>query len=248
MLKRRFPLTHRFVAARFSANGALGLHLTIGVLLMVLSVWAFGEIAERIGPGSRLSMLDAALSQYFHGYAGSVWTGPLLMVTHAHSPFAVLFATAFLGWHLHRRGKRYWLFSMLTTVTGGIILNVLLKYIYQRARPSFNDPVLSSLTEYSFPSGHTMGATLFYGFIAAYLVCHLRSRAGRSLAVLGATVMVLLVAFSRVFLGAHYPSDVSAAMAEGVAWLSVCITAGATLRRRREAAGLDRTTGSSPDQ
>jgi membrane-associated phospholipid phosphatase len=46
--------------------------------------------------------------------------------------------------------------------------------------------------------------------------------------------MVLLVAFSRVYLGAHYVSDVLAAMAESVAWLAVCITAISTLRRRRE--------------
>ena len=47
--------------------------------------------------------------------------------------------------------------------------------------------------------------------------------------------MVLLVAFSRVYLGAHYVSDVLAAMAESIAWLAVCITAISTLRRRREA-------------
>jgi membrane-associated phospholipid phosphatase len=47
--------------------------------------------------------------------------------------------------------------------------------------------------------------------------------------------MVLLVAFSRIYLGAHYLSDVLAAMAEGCAWLAICITASATLRRRRAA-------------
>ena len=225
----------RFFAARFSATGEFGLYLTAGVLLMVFSVWIFGEIAEKIAPGSQLSMLDLQLSQYLHGYAASVWTGPLKMVTHAHSPGVVLLVTALLGWRLYRRGERYWLYAMLSTVTGGVILNVLLKYIYQRARPSFTDPVLGALTEYSFPSGHTMGATLLYGYIAAYVVSHVHSRAGRAATVLGAVVMVLLVAFSRVFLGAHYPSDVLAAMAEGVAWLSVCITACSTLRRRREA-------------
>ncbi|MNL81387.1 PAP2 superfamily protein [compost metagenome] len=50
--------------------------------------------------------------------------------------------------------------------------------------------------------------------------------------------MVLLVAFSRVYLGAHYVSDVLAAMAESVAWLAVCITGFSTLRRRKEARAL----------
>ena len=215
------------------------MHLTAGVALMAFSVWIFGEIAEKIGPGSALSLFDTQLSQYFHGFAGRVWTGPLKVLTNAHAPGWVLAVTALLGWRLYRQRERYWLYAMLSTVTGGVVLNLLLKYIYQRARPSFTDPVLAALTEYSFPSGHTMGATLLYGFIAAYVVCHVRSRAGRAAAVLGAVVMVLLVAFSRVYLGAHYLSDVLAAMAEGAAWLSVCITACSTLRRRREARGLD---------
>jgi undecaprenyl-diphosphatase len=45
--------------------------------------------------------------------------------------------------------------------------------------------------------------------------------------------MVLLVAGSRLYLGAHYLSDVLAGMLEGCAWLAICITGMATLRRRR---------------
>lgn len=240
MFNRFFPRAQQFVAARFSPHEELGLHLTAGVLLMALSVWIFGEIAEDAFGPSALTVLDMQLSQYFHSFKQSVWTGPLLVVTHMHAPGFILAASALLGWHLYRRAERYWLLAMLAAVTGGVILNVLLKYIYQRARPSFDQPVLTALTEYSFPSGHTMAATLFYGFIAAYVACQLRSRAARVAVCVAAACMALLVAFSRVYLGAHYLSDVLAAMAEGVAWLSVCITASSTLRRRREARGLDR--------
>lgn len=240
MFKQRFPRTHQFIAARFTPGEELGLHLTAGVLLMALSVWIFGEIADEAFEPGALSVLDLQLSRYFHTFKDTVWTGPLLVVTHAHAPGFILAATAVLGIILYRRRERYWLLAMFAAVAGGVILNVLLKYIYQRARPSFDNPVLTVLTEYSFPSGHTMGATLFYGFIAAYVACQLRSNAGRAAVFVAAACMALLVAFSRVYLGAHYPSDVMAAMAEGVAWLSICITASSTLRRRHERRGLDK--------
>jgi undecaprenyl-diphosphatase len=53
-------------------------------------------------------------------------------------------------------------------------------------------------------------------------------------AFLGAVVIVLSVGFSRIFLGLHYLSDVLGAMAAGVAWLALCLTAVETFRRGRE--------------
>ena len=51
---------------------------------------------------------------------------------------------------------------MIVRVAGGLTLNVLMKLAFHRARPSFDDPLLT-LTSYSFPSGHVAGSTLFYG-------------------------------------------------------------------------------------
>ena len=124
--------------------------------------------------------------------------------------------------------------ALLFSVPGGMLLNVALKHVFQRARPVFEDPLVT-LATYSFPSGHTMAATCFYGLLASYLVIARPVWSVRLGTVAACVVMVLLVAFSRVYLGAHYVSDVLAAMAESVAWLAVCITAISTLRRRREA-------------
>jgi undecaprenyl-diphosphatase len=117
-----------------------------------------------------------------------------------------------------------------------MLLNVALKHVFQRARPSFDDPLLSLLT-YSFPSGHTAAATVFYGLLACYLVRRAHAWRARVLIVLAAVAMVVLVALSRMYLGAHYLSDVLAAAAEGAAWLAICITAVSTLQRRRLARG-----------
>ena len=83
-----------------------------------------------------------------------------------------------------------------------------------------------------------MRSTCSLGFLACLLVRHVASAGKRIGIVAGATLMVVAVCFSRVYLGAHYLTDVLAGVAEGLAWLAVCITAVSSLRRRRDARGL----------
>jgi undecaprenyl-diphosphatase len=140
--------------------------------------------------------------------------------------------TSALAWVLWRRGAHYWLLALLLSVPGGMLLNVLLKHLYQRARPVFDEPLVS-LPTYSFPSGHTVAATLFYGLLAAYTVMTVQRWRTRLLAMAGAVLMVLLVALSRIYLGAHYPTDIVGAVLEGTGWLAFCVTGVSTWRRRR---------------
>jgi undecaprenyl-diphosphatase len=108
---------------------------------------------------------------------------------------------------------------------------VLLKHAYERARPVFDKPVVE-LATYSFPSGHTAGAVVFYGVLAAFLVSRFYDRRKRSACVIVAIAVVTLVAFSRLYLGAHYLSDVVAAACASTAWLVLCLSAVHHLVRR----------------
>ena len=106
-----------------------------------------------------------------------------------------------------------------------------LKVLFERERPPFRDRFIDETTK-SFPSGHSMGSLICYGLLAYVLVLVLRRAWVRLLAVSGLSVLVLAIGFSRIYLGAHYVSDVVGGYAVGGVWLAACITAVETVRRR----------------
>ncbi|XLZ72264.1 phosphatase PAP2 family protein [Massilia sp. SR12] len=212
----------------------LPLHLLAGFVLLILAATAFHTIADAaLGPGARLAALDAAVAHWLHVRASEPLTSIVLVFTHLHSTAGIAFLSLLLAWHLWRRQARYWLLALVLAVPPGMLLNVLLKHSFQRARPSFDAPLLT-LPTYSFPSGHTMAATVFYGVLACYLWRCAQSAVQRAGVAAGAVLMVGLVAFSRLYLGVHYLTDVVAGVLEGLGWLAVCVTAVSSLRRHRE--------------
>lgn len=221
-----------FLAARFSPAGAFGLQLTVGVALILLAALAFGALAEDVVRGTAITQVDVRLAHWFHARATPGFARAMLFITYWNGLAGSSVMVALLALWFRRRGDHAWLGLTLLAVPGGMLLNVVLKHVFQRARPSFHDPLLT-LETYSFPSGHTAAATVFYGLLACWLLTRARSWPMRVLVMLGAAAMIGLVALSRMALGVHYLSDVLAAMLESGAWLAVCITAVSTLRRRR---------------
>lgn len=218
------PAWLRFLRARLAPGSYLGLQLTAGALTLLAASWMFGSIADEIYEHETLTRFDTSLAEWLHGLATPGLTRAMLLVSDLHDlPAMTIFVSAgalLLIW------KRYWtwLLILLLTVPGGAALNAAMKHVFERARPQFDTPLIT-LTDYSFPSGHTCASTLFYGFIAALLIPRIASWEGRALAATAACCMVVLVAFSRLYLGAHFLSDVLAGFAEGVAWLALCLTA-----------------------
>jgi undecaprenyl-diphosphatase len=222
-----------FVEARLSPGGEFGLHLTIGMALLLAAGLVFHELAEAVMGQAAITVLDVQVAHWFNAHAFEPLTSLMMGISAMHSVAGMVLLFGLLAGYLWRRQARYWLLALAFAVPGGMVLNVALKFFFQRARPVFEDPLVT-LTTYSFPSGHTTAATCFYGLLVSYLVMARPAWSVRVGTVAFCLTMVLLVAFSRVYLGAHYVSDVLAAMAESVAWLAVCITAISTLRRRRE--------------
>lgn len=207
-----------------SARAALGWRLGLGALLLIAAAWMFGAIAEDVVTSDRLTVLDGDVAQWLHRHAQPTLTRAMLVWTNLHSTIAVGAYTAIvaLALALDRSWRRLTL--VVVAVGGGLALNVLMKLAFHRARPVFDDPLMS-LATYSFPSGHVAGSTIFYGLGVLWVFARTPRPLWRALALAGAALTILLVAFSRMYLGVHYLSDVGAAFAEGVAWLAICVGA-----------------------
>jgi membrane-associated phospholipid phosphatase len=119
---------------------------------------------------------------------------------------------------LIRRQRRLAAYLVVTGV-GALMLDPALKLIVGRLRPVVDVPVASALGN-SFPSGHTLGATVVYGALLLIFLPAV-SRRWRPVMISGFATIVLLVGFTRVALGVHYVSDVLAGWLLGLAWLGV---------------------------
>jgi membrane-associated phospholipid phosphatase len=204
-------------------SGAKGLHLLAGILVFTTMTLTLGEISEDIINHEPLTVADAQLSIWLHAHQSSVLTSMMFVSTSLGSTATVTGVSIALGLYLLWRRRFFWFTVLVSSAAGGALLNRLLKYAFHRPRPHFDDPILR-LTSYSFPSGHTMMATVLYGVVAAYLFTKTPQLYWRIVIILSASFVIALVGFSRIYLGAHFLSDVLGAMAEGLAWLSLCLS------------------------
>jgi membrane-associated phospholipid phosphatase len=233
-LQHRFRRELSFVQARLSPEGLFGLHLTIGTVVLVGAAWLFGGIVEDLITGDPLVLVDELISEWLRSHATPRFAMGMQFASALASATTVGILFALMSCVLLWKRLWYWLLGLVLVVAGGMLLNVMLKDLFGRARPGWADPLMA-LADPGFPSGHTMMATIIYGFIAIYLILGtgIASWPARFLIAIMTISLVFLVALSRMYLGAHYLSDVLAAMAAGMAWLALCLTAVETLRRHR---------------
>ena len=174
---------------------------------------------------------DHGLATWFHERL----TPTFVAVLHAFTEFGsgewigiVLFALVlFFAW------KRWWpsLVMLIVAVSGGMLLNEWLKLAVHRQRPFVAGPFVD-WSGYSFASGHVIAATLLYGQLLLFLLPLLKTRHWRVLCIFSAASLVFVVGFSRIALGAHFLTDVLAAIIFGIIWLTLCMPLGNSLRRR----------------
>jgi undecaprenyl-diphosphatase len=211
-----------------------------GPTLIVFSVAAglFLAIALAITLSTPLTELDAKAEMWLHVRATPLISNAMAAVSFLGAPTTltvVAVAGSLLLWYRRRHSEAA---TLSTLVLGGNFLNFCLKHLIQRGRPVFDDPILS-LPTYSFPSGHAMASTVFYGLLSIYALANAGQRYAAYIAAAAAIFMVALVSFSRVYLGLHYLSDVMGGIAEGIAWLAFCFAAWRYIRHGQSSTGVD---------
>jgi undecaprenyl-diphosphatase len=120
--------------------------------------------------------------------------------------------------------RRRWIVALgcaLIPATGGLF-DLFLKTSFDRARPDkeWRDAAVHETNE-SFPSGHSMGSMIGLGLLGYTLFLEVKNRRARWAIVIGLSLAILLIGLSRVYLRAHWASDVIGGIVIGLAWLAL---------------------------
>src|SRR5216684_4907150 len=230
-LQVRYPRAWTFVAARFARGEYLGLHLTVGFVISVAGLWLFGGITEDVIHHDPLTQFDMALLDWLHRHATPTGYAIFHAITLLGSPVTLTVLALGVGLLLGVRRQWIVLGGWIAAFGGGSLLNQALKGVIQRPRPPQADMFLRHYS-WSFPSGHAMVSLIGYGMLAYLLVVLWVHRRSLQIAiVVGATLLILAIGLSRLYLGVHYFSDVVGGYAAGVLWLSTCVSGLEVARR-----------------
>jgi undecaprenyl-diphosphatase len=204
----------RALANRLSVAAAVWLAMGLGMSAFV--VWAFAELADGVIEGDSQAF-DRAVLLWIHNHSPGWLDTPMRLVTALGYYWVVLplLAGAVLVFYLE--GWRLSAVLLIVSTAGGVFLTTVLKAVFRRARPElFESGYTASF--FSFPSGHATVAVGFYGALTLILAYRLRGLA-RWAVVSGGVLLVLLIGFSRLYLGVHYPTDVLAGFLAAPLWV-----------------------------
>jgi undecaprenyl-diphosphatase len=164
---------------------------------LLMSLREPGDLATPIGP--------AWLREALFDITALGGTTVLTMISVLAIAFLLLFGR-----------YRHAAFTALAT-GGGALLGTLLKSMFARARPEVV-PHLIEVHSLSFPSGHALNSAIVFLTLAVLLAREFKFWRLRIFVVGIAATLVLLIGFSRLYLGVHFPSDVLAGWSVGAAW------------------------------
>lgn len=196
--------------------------LAISAAVLVGAVWMFLGVLEDIVSGDPLVRADTAVYALLQSLRTSPGDAVMVAVTELGDSSVVVTVTIvvllWLAWHGAWRTAAYW----VAAVALASVFNTAIKVALNRPRPV--EDFYSGWSAFSFPSGHATVNAVMYGFLV-FLVARDFRLACRVPLIVGAATLITLIAFSRLYLGAHWLSDVAGGLAFGIAWIALLAVA-----------------------
>lgn len=223
LLSRIINQIRKFVREKLryeNSDAPYYLTIAIAIATFALGLKVFIELADELAE-NELEAFDTTITNFVISFRTEGLTSFFSFVTDLGDRityFIIIVALSLLFWF----GLRNWIYSIQTIAV--LILsagsNLLLKNYINRERPSLDH--LVSVNTLSFPSGHSMSAMAFYGFLI-YLALTLNiSKRIKLLITIFLSLLIFSIGLSRIYLGVHFPSDVAAGFAGGLIWVALC--------------------------
>jgi undecaprenyl-diphosphatase len=222
-LRARYRKQIDFLFHRFDPRERFGLFLTFNLVLMIAGAWVFGSLVQDVVGQEQLALFDRPAMEFVVAHRDSAVNDLMRGVSVAGSiPFLIGLVVAIGSWTYWKTKQWRWSLFLGVTIAGAVGLYELIKVLVERPRPEIAP--LVEVGGWSFPSGHATAAAAVFAAVAYVLTRQTSWKAG----VVFWTVAIFasaLVAFSRVYLGVHWPSDALAGLTLGALWTVVTATA-----------------------
>lgn len=201
--------------------------LYTGVLVLVVGIWGFAELADEVmeGDTERFDKWMVTAMRRPNDLAtpiGPAWLHEMGRDFTALGGIGILVSvTVIVAGYMHLQRKYHAMWLTLVASIGGMAISLILKNAFARERPG-EVPHLAHTMTSSFPSGHSMMSACVYLTLGILLTRVVKGRWTKVYILLVAMLIAGAVGVSRVYLGVHYPTDVLAGWTAGLVWALFC--------------------------
>jgi membrane-associated phospholipid phosphatase len=220
--RRRFPAQVAWGRRRLDARSPRGFWLTFTVAAGALAAWAFGGLTQDVTGHDDTALADPHVTAWVIAHRTGWLTSALQVLTWLGSTAVIIPAGLATGLYFAIRRRDWRPLALLTVaVAGAVGLYDIVKALVGRPRP----PAAIWIGHYTgaaFPSGHATQSVAFYAMLAIALGAGLSIRR-RVILWSAAALVMLIVDASRIYLGAHWLTDVLAGYALGATWVAIVV-------------------------
>lgn len=224
-LRNRFARQLDFIGRRLRPGQARGLGLTVALGLLAVTGWIFGALVQDVIAGDEAARLDGPVLRWFVAHREPWLTHTLKVTTALGSSGVAIPLVLIVGIIVARRTRSTGPLAYLaTTYLGAEILFQAVKRLTHRSRPPVHFAV-AHYNGYAFPSGHTTLATAIWGATAITIASTIPNGRTKTTLYATGTLIALIVGITRIYLGAHWLTDVLGGWALGALWLTATTSA-----------------------
>ncbi len=195
--------------------------IILALIIVVVGINVFVELTNTLN-SDLIAQYDAAVTKYVISFRTPLLNNILQFLTNLGDLYGYIVVTTICSLFFFFKFKnwRYVAQLVFVIIISGLS-NLALKEVINRARPTADH--LVSVETLSYPSGHAMSATAFYGFLI-YLCYFLKiNKWLKGGIIFLCSFLIVSIGISRIYLGVHFPSDIAGGIIAGTIWVMFCV-------------------------
>ena len=195
-------------------------HMII-LIVNVVSFYIFLKLLEDMVYNSSIIDFDHLVNQTVVSLQTQWLTNIMMFITaFGNAVFIIIFCLVFLGMLIFKKRWRYAILSTLAII-GSLLLQVIFKNLTHRARPP--NSLIDVSNNFSFPSGHAITSIVIFSLLIYSFKDDIKDKLIKSFFIITASMFSLLIGLSRIYLNAHFFSDVIGGFALGLFWFTLIL-------------------------